>query len=577
MTSFAACVVAGLRAGLAAGLGLAAARLLRGTLGRPDTASLGPLRGHTIRRLAWALLLLPLLTPALPVGYAYANFALSLVHHPALNELLYFMVVALRLAPAAALVVLLAPAPAMSPEAVRCRILLAGPRPTLADRFAIALAWARGPGRSSLAAAGLVFLLAFQEFEIASLLGIDSWTIRVFDAQGKGLPLGESIVAALPAIALQAAALLPVMLLLTGGVDSRPGERLGPRPRGWAVLGSWVYLLAAAGVVTVVPAFILLRSALPGFRSISENFAFAGELRASFLFAFAAAVGAMLLASWAARAAGFVSRTRKRRDGGLSVNGSAGDHERSADNGDAGSMDGRGRSTKPVRAVDWETPVPSLALPANNAPRRRRFAARRWIPAAMLAPGLMGPLVVALAVQALFQLPALSRAYDTSPAGPSRTVEHQFQLPALSRMYDTPVPLLLALVAILLAPAVLIALMLNPGRDAQGVHAAAMLLRSADPGPRSAARRLLWDVAVRPRLWACFLLFCWSFFELTAASLLAPSDLRPASVMLYNLMHYGRNAVLSAMVCIAAAVPVMLLTLLATGRWWGAWMIRPRA
>lgn len=173
--------------------------------------------------------------------------------------------------------------------------------------------------------------------------------------------------------------------------------------------------------------------------------------------------------------------------------------------------------------------------------------------AALLIPGLMGPLVVALAAQALFQQHPLSRAYDT------------------------PLPLLSAMILLLLIPAALIALLFDTGRDAQATHAAAMLLHPADAGPRRKAQRLLWDLIVRPRLWAFFLLFNLAFFELTASSLLAPSDLRPASVMLYNLMHYGRNAVLSAMVCIAAALPVMLLTLLATGRWWGCWIIRPRA
>ena len=35
-----------------------------------------------------------------------------------------------------------------------------------------------------------------------------------------------------------------------------------------------------------------------------------------------------------------------------------------------------------------------------------------------------------------------------------------------------------------------------------------------------------------------------------------------APVRLYNLMHYGQNAVLSAMLCVAFAVPAALLFLL---------------
>ena len=72
--------------------------------------------------------------------------------------------------------------------------------------------------------------------------------------------------------------------------------------------------------------------------------------------------------------------------------------------------------------------------------------------------------------------------------------------------------------------------------------------------------------------WVLFLLFCLGFFDLTSASLLAPSNLTPATVFLFNLMHYERNAALSAMVCMTVAIPVMLLAVIATGRWWGSWL-----
>lgn len=473
-----------------AALGLAAGRLVAPLLHRRAPA----------RSFAWTLLLLPLFTPPLAVGYSYAASALALVHHPWLNEIFYVALQTLRLAPAAAVILRLAPAPALSAQAVWTRALLAGPTPSLRDRATIALAYLRGPGRGSVAAAAMLFLLAFQEFEIASLMGVASWTIRLFDAQSRGLPLGDSLGDAALAAAFQALPLLPVMLLLTQAGDPRPGHAAPPRrPRAGVALVAWIYLALATAAVAFIPLGILLSSAWTGFRSIREQFAFAAELRASFFFALAASLVAMLLAAAAAR----VTRT-----------------------------------------------APSPALGPTPSPSRSRWA--RAIQAAMVVPGLLGSLIVALAVQAAFQLPGLGA------------------------LYDTPLPLLLAMVLTLLAPAVLVFWLLGAGRDAQALHAAAMLLRSASPQPRASGRRVIWDLAVRPRLWAGFLLFCWSFLELTAASLLAPSGLRPASVMLYNLMHFGRNAVLSAMVCIAVAVPVMLLASLLTGRAWACRLIQVR-
>ncbi len=57
--------------------------------------------------------------------------------------------------------------------------------------------WIAGPGRVAIGAFVVVFLLAFQEFEIASLMGITtgdahspvSWTVWLFDQHAGGLPL----------------------------------------------------------------------------------------------------------------------------------------------------------------------------------------------------------------------------------------------------------------------------------------------------------------------------------------------------------------------------------------------------
>ena len=76
------------------------------------------------RRIAWTLLLAPYFTPVLLTGYAYANFSLSLIHHPMINTLMYAVLVCLKFTPIAAVIYHFAPAP-ISAEAIHCHRLTA--------------------------------------------------------------------------------------------------------------------------------------------------------------------------------------------------------------------------------------------------------------------------------------------------------------------------------------------------------------------------------------------------------------------------------------------------------------------
>jgi hypothetical protein len=165
------------------------------------------------------------------------------------------------------------------------------------------------------------------------------------------------------------------------------------------------------------------------------------------------------------------------------------------------------------------------------AGRVRRF----WTwPVLVCLPGLLGPLVLGLTVLATLQWPVLRV------------------------LRDTPWPLIVTL-ALLLAPlALLLRLTLQRG-PTSSVHTARML------HPRQ-ARPLVWRLETRARVFTMFLLFAWGFFDLTASSLLAPVGMTPITARLYNLMHYGQTAVLSAMVCLAFATPLLVLLLVFAGR-----------
>ena len=105
------------------------------------------------RKLAAALVLAPLPTPGVVVGYAYSAFELSLVRHPWANEGRYAALLAMLLLPVAVGVLYFSPRPAVSASAQYCRRLL--PATCLIARGRIGAGWSfamHGPLRAKLMA-----------------------------------------------------------------------------------------------------------------------------------------------------------------------------------------------------------------------------------------------------------------------------------------------------------------------------------------------------------------------------------------------------------------------------------------
>jgi len=159
------------------------------------------------------------------------------------------------------------------------------------------------------------------------------------------------------------------------------------------------------------------------------------------------------------------------------------------------------------------------------------------IPLALCVPGLLGALVLALLILALFQLPGPNAAYDT------------------------PVPLLLALTLLLLPFALVLRMLVSATRPGEASHAARLLTSSSEGKVIRAGRRVLWHLEGQGKLAVAFLLFCWGYFDLTASAILAPSQMTPVTWRLYNFMHYGHTAALSTMVLVCFLVPFLLCAL----------------
>jgi hypothetical protein len=243
------------------------------------------------RTIAWALLAAPFFTPSLLISYAFSKFALALVVSPWSHEALYIGILALKLSPVAVILRLHLPS-ALTPEAWLIYRQHGPASWWKRTQFRIA-----GAGEGPWIAGALVFLLAFAEFELASLWSIRSWTIAIFDAQVGGLALPNTLrLARLPlCIAL---AVIAWVTLRGRKLPFAPATAVRSESR-WP----WPFLAISATCVTLVPLLVVLTQAAKGVRSLVENFVLGPEIGVSLLMA----LGATALADLGVR---FARRNR---------------------------------------------------------------------------------------------------------------------------------------------------------------------------------------------------------------------------------------------------------------------------
>lgn len=239
------------------------------------------------RFVAWLLLLAPFFTPPLLVSYAFSKFAMALLVSVWGHDALYVSVLALKLIPLAVVLRTLLPSP-LSPEARHAFHMLASMGWWMRTRFLL-----RAAGHAPWIAGGLVFLLAFADFELASLWSVKTWTMAVFDSQVGGYALGATLKLAARPLIVQLGVLLAIALARRDlpGADEESLSRAGWMP--------WCYLTFSAAFISLVPLLIVTGQAISGIPSLLENFVLGGQLAASVVFALVAAAGATWIESFA--------------------------------------------------------------------------------------------------------------------------------------------------------------------------------------------------------------------------------------------------------------------------------------
>lgn len=443
----------------------------------------------------WGLLLAPFLAPGLIVGYGYRNYSLSLVHFPFWNEVLYAAILICQATPVGVLMLHFAPPPPLSASAVHCLRLARRPRrrATIGQQArervrALTAEW-RGPKQTWLAAASVMFLVAFQESETAALLQVRGWPEWLFTRYAGLVDLTSTRQKLLMLVAIQAVVVIPALVwlwrnLTIGRQSSRdPVRAVHPA---W-----WLWPIAACGLVVVVPSAVVFRGTWSGLASLGQQPSFWRELLHGLMYA-ATAGGMAIIVSGALLEQAF------------------GDHRR---------------------------------LPASRGTRQIAAGALGL----SLLPGLCGSMTLALLVDDLFQQPWLMWAYDS------------------------PARMLTALTLSLLPRAVLVRTCIPIDRTNSELQTAS-LLQAGTRIQQRAARELKWRLRGNRRFWTFVLICSWGYLDLMIATISAPVGMEPVVKRLYNFMHFGHIAGLSAMVCVTVTAPLLLVAAVLTARrCWSRW------
>ncbi len=416
-------------------------------------------------RRSWLLICGPALVPELLLGMAYAT---TVAGRPLWAELALAGLVGLRNLAVGVVVWRLTPAPALTPAAWYLRRMTWTSPPTWWQWLAYQRAGWLG---QQLPTFVLLFLLAFQEFELAALFRAASWTDWLFVAQVGGLPLSSATWLALGPTLGQAGLVSLVSWRFTGGVlrEPQPCSRRDEQIARGLVLVAWI-------VLVLIPVGGLLITLPVGFlQLLGQSLRWQGlirELLGGTALALCAACGAWMLAALG---------TKKNK-------------------------------TQPCEG--WA-----------SGGWRVLFA----------VPGLMGSLVLALLALNLFQRD-LSQAF-----------------------YDTPIPWCIACLLFLIPRAAVLQQWTSASSSALMI--AEQLAGSLQAEQRRTGRRLLWQLRDEPRFLAICCLTYWAYLEVTLAGLLAPTGLTAGVVRLYNFLHFGRTAALSAEMAILLGGPIVLAAL----------------
>ncbi len=444
------------------------------------------------------------MVPPLLLTYAWNRTGLSIFE----GELVYQGLLLMRMTPLALLLILCGPRQKSSSSGEWLgRELARQHRPLpLWPRF-------RGSWSRWKWALALVLLFTFQEFELSALLGVRTWTDDLFVDHAGGLPLNETlklvIFPAMIALLLALAGQTQHSFFVTGhrlshqsSTENRP-SKLGR----WSVVGGGLWLVLLGVMFSPLVGLIIQDAGGMGqylWQGGRQRVILLNEVVTSLLLATTATMIALGLAEYTTR----------------SLTHSAG---------------------------------------------QRQFEFAKWLGYGLLTLGLLGALTIGLMLRGLSVTLADLTGWRMS----------------------LPLWLLAGVVIKIFPLAWLVESMLQSRQPAAALSLADQVLRlhgqwrlrrvahtemgfdqtiSQGFHTGSTFQKLAnwrFQVALKPRLWLGVLIATFACADVLLTALLAPTGMATGTVRLYNFMHYGHSAALTAEALLLAIVPFALLSVLA--------------
>lgn len=221
----------------------------------------------------WLVILAPVLVPELIVGYTWSLLTTQLIHFPVLAEAVYSTLVLLRVVPVGIICYHMTAQTQISVEAdfIRKSASIAGnPISRFPAQWSFFL---RKTFVRIFPVWCLLFLLSFQEFEMASLLYLNSWTVWIFDAQAGGVPVRETLVYLMGPLIIEVMLMAGVLYLLRS-LEQQPSylqqQRHSKVNRLRRILAV-SYLVIATCCVVLVPLAMLGWGGLLSLKSVLQN------------------------------------------------------------------------------------------------------------------------------------------------------------------------------------------------------------------------------------------------------------------------------------------------------------------
>ena len=247
--------------------------------------------------------------PPVAVAYGYSNLSFKLIQSPFLLNSLYVLIMTSRLTAPVTILLFLVPT-SLSPEGLHCYKLLRDFSPGKRSITKYMLFLARGSLWRFAVAYILVYMLAFSEFELASLMNVEHWSVSVFDSYAQGISSLRAIRLHSVPFLLQGILLIVFLSVIPNmkqrelfdGMKNISYPEIGlVKPlsqkssfnilydfRSFSFLIVFTLTLTFLFVGVLFPAFKIIKSAIPGFLVLLREFWMLKELIASLLFAFTA-------------------------------------------------------------------------------------------------------------------------------------------------------------------------------------------------------------------------------------------------------------------------------------------------